>query len=92
MGNANGCYSLGFLYDNGQGVNQDYIKAAELFKKSCDMGYANGCYSLGLLYDNGQGVNQDYIQKRLNCAKKLVIWEMLMDVIVLGFYMITVRE
>ena len=40
--------------------NHNYIKAAELYKKACDMGYAQGCNNLGLLYVNGQGVRQSY--------------------------------
>ena len=41
-GNAISCGSLGFLYDNGQGVRQDYKKASELYSKACDMGEAGG--------------------------------------------------
>jgi len=53
MGNANGCYSLGLLYDNGQGVNQDYTKAAELFKKTCGMGIAQGCKAYAIVKKQG---------------------------------------
>jgi len=40
----------------------NYTKAAELFKKSCDMGNVSGCYNLGIFYDNGQGVRQSYVK------------------------------
>ena len=53
-----------YVYKNG-----NYQKAAELFKKSCDMGYSEGCFSLGILYGKGQGVSQDY-QKAVELYKK----------------------
>ena len=30
-GDGKACYNLGLMYSNGQGVRQDYAKAAELF-------------------------------------------------------------
>lgn len=59
-GDARGCSFLGFLYERGQGVRQDYQKASELFQKACDGGYALGCSNLGYLYERGQGVKTDY--------------------------------
>jgi len=59
-GSAVGCYNLGLMYNNGQGVKQDYFIAGDLYKKACDVGFAEGCLNLGMLYDNGQGVKQDY--------------------------------
>ncbi|WP_276712039.1 tetratricopeptide repeat protein [Campylobacter rectus] len=58
-GNTISCDYIGFLYDNGQGIGQDYKKASELFLKACDMGSPIGCYTLGVLYTNGRGVKQD---------------------------------
>ena len=57
---AESCTILGMMYHNGEGVRQDYHKAAELYKKACDMKYADACTNLGLLYDNGLGVRQNY--------------------------------
>ena len=57
---ALGCSNLGLLYQSGQGVNQDYQKAAQLYQKACDSGEAVGCFGLGFLYKNGQGVRQDF--------------------------------
>jgi TPR repeat protein len=32
------------MYEYGvKGVQEDYSKAAELYKKACDMGYTEGC-------------------------------------------------
>ena len=60
VGGAEGCYNLGLLYGNGQGVRQNYQKAAELWQKACDSGKAEGCYNLGVCYEDGQGVKQNF--------------------------------
>ncbi|GHV03690.1 hypothetical protein AGMMS50229_03440 [Campylobacterota bacterium] len=59
-GNAANCTNLGLAYANGDGVPQDYVKAAEFSKKACDQGEAAGCSNLGVLYAKGNGVQQDY--------------------------------
>jgi len=56
--------NLGLLYDNGQGVAQDYAKAREWYEKAADKGDAGAMRNLGLLYNNGQGVAQDYAKAR----------------------------
>ena len=68
-GETMGCFTLGFLYLNGQGVKQNYQKATELLKKACDSGNAMGCYSLGVLYGNGQGVRQNFSTAKQYCGK-----------------------
>ena len=55
-----GCSLLGFLYYEGQGVKQDYQKAAQLLQKGCDGGEAGGCSLLGVFYETGQGVRQNF--------------------------------
>lgn len=50
------CLMVGFLYEFGEGVRQDYAKAAEYYKKGCDLGYAAPCEGLGNLYMEGKGV------------------------------------
>jgi len=55
---------LGLLYNNGQGVAQDFGKARELFEKAAAKGDAMAMWLLGLLYDKGQGVVQDYAKAR----------------------------
>lgn len=49
----------GLHYSFGYGVKQDYLKARELHKKSCDMKFGGGCYNLAILYHNGLGVRQN---------------------------------
>nr|WP_314240039.1 tetratricopeptide repeat protein [uncultured Campylobacter sp.] len=56
---ASACSNLGFLYQNGKGVRQNYKKAKELYTRACDAGDANGCHNLGVFYVNGKGVKQD---------------------------------
>lgn len=54
------CHNLGVSYDKGEGVRQDYRKAYELYKKTCDMKYGGlSCAALGSMYENGQGVRQN---------------------------------
>ena len=55
-------YNLGLMYDNGQGVPQDYKQAVKWYTKAAEQGDANAQYSLGYMYANGQGVPQDYKQ------------------------------
>ncbi|MGX3045481.1 tetratricopeptide repeat protein [Helicobacter sp. T3_23-1056] len=59
VGIAESCHNLGVMYDEGQGVRQDYDKARGLWTKACDMDYANSCHNLGYLYFKGLGVKQE---------------------------------
>ncbi|MDY5520204.1 tetratricopeptide repeat protein [Campylobacter lanienae] len=59
-GDMDACFYLGKLYDNGEGVTQNYQKAAELWKKACDGGNPSACGALGTLYEGGKGLRQDY--------------------------------
>ena len=59
LAQAESCSNLGVLYHNGQGVRQDYAKAAELLKKACGMKNGIACNNLGVLYGRGEGVRQD---------------------------------
>ena len=53
-------YNLGVMYDNGDGVLQDYKEAVKWYRLAAEQGYANAQYNLGVMYDNGRGVPQDY--------------------------------
>ena len=53
------CFNLGLMYDLGKGVQQDYHKSYELYKKACDLKSGVACNSLGFLYGNGLGVRQN---------------------------------
>ena len=64
QGNTQSMYMLGWLYDTGYGVAQDYVKAREWFEKAADKGQADAMYNLGRLYGYGHGVAQDYVKAR----------------------------
>lgn len=59
LARAESCERLGRMYELGKGVVQDYHKAAELYKKACDMKSSGGCLLLGYLYYAGKGVRQN---------------------------------
>ena len=51
---------LGFSYQSGSGVAQDYIKAVQWLRKATDQGLAKAQFKLGYLFSSGNGVTQDY--------------------------------
>lgn len=51
---------LGYYYEEGVGVRQDYTKAFYWFKKAADQGYASGQFNVAVAYTDGLGVRQDY--------------------------------
>jgi hypothetical protein len=51
---------LGQKYKNGDGVEQSYQQARELYELSANQGDAGSQYDLGVLYSKGQGVDQSY--------------------------------
>jgi TPR repeat protein/serine/threonine protein kinase len=61
-GHARSQSALGWMYDNGKGVAQDYTQAVYWFRKAADQGDAHGESNLGVMYENGQAVKQDYAQ------------------------------
>ena len=61
QGNAEAQYSLGVMYDIGEGVPQDYAEAVKWYRLAAGQGYADGQLNLGVMYYNGEGVPQDYL-------------------------------
>ena len=51
---------IGWFYENGKGVEQNYTKAAEWFRKAAEQGHARAQYELATLYAEGKGISQDY--------------------------------
>ena len=49
------------MYDNGQGVLQDYKTAVKWYILSAEQGYAKAQYNLGVMYALGQGVIADKV-------------------------------
>lgn len=61
---------LGFMFQTGRGVPQNYTEAAMWYRRAAEQGDTLAQYSLGLLYDRGQGVPRDIVEasKWLNLA------------------------
>ncbi|MGH8579255.1 MAG: tetratricopeptide repeat protein [Gammaproteobacteria bacterium] len=53
-------YYVGYMYEMGQGINQDYKNAASWYRKAAERGIAQAQYRLGELYANGKGAPLDY--------------------------------
>ena len=65
-GSTNALCMLGYCYQNGLGVNQDYHEAAVNYAIAAELGDAQGCYLLGIMYEKGIDRTPDY-----NAAVKL---------------------
>lgn len=50
---------MGDVYLKGLGVDKDYQKALECYKKGADIGHATAQHQLGYMYENGLGVKVD---------------------------------
>jgi len=70
QGNAIAQYTLGVMYNNGQGVTQDEAEAARWYRKASDQGSVSAQFIVGIMYAEGHGVTQDYVEghKWLNLA------------------------
>ena len=53
---------LGFMFETGRGVPQNYTEAAMWYRRAAEQGDGLAQYSLGLLYDRGQGVPRDIVE------------------------------
>ena len=59
-GDAELQFSLGVMYEHGEGVRQDYAEAVRWYRKAAEQGHVEAQYNLGVMYAEGQGVRQDY--------------------------------
>lgn len=62
QGYASAQYNLGIMYDNGQGIAQNYTQALYWYNKAAEQGHASAQYNLAQMYRMGQGVPQNYSQ------------------------------
>jgi uncharacterized protein len=61
-GNPSAQAYLGFMFETGRGVPQNYTEAAMWYRRAAEQGDSLAQYSLGLLYDHGQGVPRDIVE------------------------------
>ena len=59
-GDASAQNNLGIMYEEGQGVAQNYAEAVRWYRKAADQGHPLGQNSLGFMYEKGFGVAQNY--------------------------------
>jgi len=57
-GNAIAQNNLGYMYDNGLGVEKNYVEAVKWYRKAADQGNADAGNNLGCMYYNGLGVEK----------------------------------
>ncbi|EKT53144.1 tetratricopeptide repeat protein [Providencia sneebia] len=58
-------YALGYLYENGLGVEQNYKQAKAWYVESAEQGQASGQFALGMFYHDGIGGDVDYQKARM---------------------------
>jgi hypothetical protein len=51
---------MGWFYQNGFGVAQDFHAAMDWYRKGTELGNLTSMNNLGFLYENGQGIARDY--------------------------------
>jgi TPR repeat protein len=69
-GNLKAQTRLGFMYENGIGVPQDYHLAARWYHRAAEQGEPRAQHDLGILFNKGFGVRVNFIEayKWLNLA------------------------
>jgi len=65
QGDARAQHNLGYMYDEGQCVRQDFAEAVKWYRLAAEQGYADARYNLGFMYDTGQGVRQSRVQAHM---------------------------
>jgi TPR repeat protein len=53
------------MYLEGNGVPQDYVKAAKWFQTAAERGDLSARCALGTIYAEGKGMAQDYVQAHM---------------------------
>ena len=61
-GNPVAQFYIGFMFETGRGVPQNYTEAAMWYRRAAEQGHGGAQYSLGLLYDKGFGVPRDVVE------------------------------
>jgi TPR repeat protein len=64
-GNAAAQDNLGQMYQQGEGVVQDYQTAIKWYRLSAQLGNAVAQYHLGQMYEQGLGIGQNYVRAHM---------------------------
>ncbi len=70
QGHASAQNNLGVMYNEGQGVQQEYAEAVKWYRKAAEQGFAGAQNNLGSMYESGQGVPQDYAEALANLMRR----------------------
>ena len=62
QGHPDAKYILATKYRNGEGVEMDKAKAAQLYRELADQGDSDAQYDLAFMLDNGEGIEQDRVE------------------------------
>jgi TPR repeat protein len=65
QGDAAAQYNLGWMYENGNGVLQDYAEAVRWYRLAAEQGNARAQTNLGGKYEFGSGVLQDNVKAHM---------------------------
>ena len=52
--------NLGWMYEEGRGVERDDVQAVAWYRRSAEQGEAQAQCNLGVMYKNGRGVPKDW--------------------------------
>jgi len=63
-GNPKAMERLGWMYEQGRGVNRDLSRASYFFSQAADAGIADAQYAIGVMYQTGKGKNLDLKQAK----------------------------
>ncbi len=58
-GDANACFDLAELYDEGKGVPKSVARSLQLYERACTLGYGWGCQFLATHYDRATAGPED---------------------------------
>lgn len=68
-GDAQAQYRMGRIFETGDGVDENFVKAAKWYRKAAQQNIVQAQYHLGSLYASGLGVRQSY-EKAIQCFRK----------------------
>ncbi len=57
--NGEGCYQVGWQYEKGLGISQDYFKASVYYDHACDLGSGDACLNVGAFFSVGKWYTKD---------------------------------